>query len=250
MNCKRIEQLLPLYVGGDLKPSLATRIVSHLEWCGRCNWLADEFKESEGWLRSYQAPVFDEAFVGKLKRNVLEEVAAQQTRASSLSSWFGQWNRKQVLALAAMCLAIAGMLALYVYQSRAKLNSGIVSKAASSEGSPGTQVKPDAVAKAAPGASFKAAQVEVKRHRSFKPRMADVEIASRHLEPPRQAPVEEVPAGANAIEQMDDSTDVPVDSREMLRIEIQTSDPNIRIIWFSPKEVDHQPTKPLTNTQQ
>jgi hypothetical protein len=28
------------------------------------------------------------------------------------------------------------------------------------------------------------------------------------------------------------------DSPEMLRIEIQTSDPNIRIIWFAPKEVE------------
>jgi hypothetical protein len=30
----------------------------------------------------------------------------------------------------------------------------------------------------------------------------------------------------------------PDDMPEMLRIEIQTSDPNIRIIWFAPKEVE------------
>ena len=250
MNCRRIEQLLPLYVGGDLKSSLTAQIGSHLEWCGRCNWLADEFKEGQSWIRLYESPVFDEAFVGDLKRSVLEQVAAQQSRASSLTSWIRQWNRRQVLALAAACFVVAGMLALYLYQSRARFNSAIVSKAASSEGSAGTHVKPDAVTKAAPGASFKAEQVAVKRHHSFNKHTAGSEIASRQLEAPPPRPHEGGSAHAKAIEQMDNSTDVPANSRDMLRIEIQTSDPNIRIIWFAPKEVDRQPTKPLTNTQQ
>jgi len=250
MNCKRIKQLLPLYVGGDLKSSLANRIASHLEWCGRCNWLADDFRESQSWIRSYQSPVFDEAFVGDLKQSVLEGVAETRSRASLLPSWIGQWNRRQVLALSATCFVVAGMLALYVYQSRVKLNSAIVSRISNPEASIETKGKPGTVTKEAPGASFKGAQGLVRRRHSFEPRTDDVEIASRHLEPPRPGPVEEVPASANAIEQMDNSSDVPADSRDMLRIEIQTSDPNIRIIWFSPKEVDRQPTKPLTNTQQ
>jgi len=249
MNCRRIEQLLPLYVGGDLKSSLTAQIASHLEWCGRCNWLADDFRESQSWIRSYEAPVFNEAFVGDLKQRVLEGVAERRSRASVLTSWIGQWNRRQVLALAAACFVVAAMLALYVYQSRAKLDSGVVSRISNPEVSIETKEKPGVVTKGAPGAGFKAIQVAVKGHRSFKPRTADVEIASRHLEPARQGPVEEVPASVNVIEQTDNSTDVPVDSREMLRIEIQTSDPNIRIIWFSPKAVDRQPTKPLTNTQ-
>jgi len=250
MNCRRIEQLLPLYVGGDLKSSLATRIASHLEWCGRCNWLADDFRESQSWIRSYESPVFDEAFVGDLKHRALEGVAETRSRASVLTSWIGQWNRRQVLALAATCFVVAGMLALYFYQSRIKLNSNIVSRLSNPEASVETTERPRPVTKAAPGAGFKAGQGLVRRRHSFKPRTADIEIGSSHLEPARQGPVEEVPANANAIEQMDNSSDVPADSRDMLRIEIQTSDPNIRIIWFSPKEVDRQPTKPLTNTQQ
>jgi len=185
-----------------------------------------------------------------LKRRVLVGIAEPRQRAFALTSWIGHWNRRHVLALAAACFVVAAMLALYVYQSRVKLNSGVVSKISNPEVSIETKENPAIVTKAAPGASFKATQVAVKRHRSFKPRTPAVEIASRHLEPRRQGPVEEAPASANAIEQMDNSTDVPVDSRDMLRIEIQTSDPNIRIIWFSPKEVDRQPAKPLTNTQQ
>jgi hypothetical protein len=37
---------------------------------------------------------------------------------------------------------------------------------------------------------------------------------------------------------------LPVDSERMLRIEIQTGDPSIRIIWFAPEEVDSQQTNP------
>jgi hypothetical protein len=38
--------------------------------------------------------------------------------------------------------------------------------------------------------------------------------------------------------------DVKDDSPEMLRIEIQTADPNIRIIWFTPKVADSPQTNP------
>jgi hypothetical protein len=40
--------------------------------------------------------------------------------------------------------------------------------------------------------------------------------------------------------------DGEVDSRPMLRIEFQTSDPNIRIIWFAPSQTDSHQTKPAT----
>ena len=37
------------------------------------------------------------------------------------------------------------------------------------------------------------------------------------------------------------------DSPGMLRIEIQTGDPNIRIIWFAPKEVESPNESPKSN---
>jgi hypothetical protein len=38
-------------------------------------------------------------------------------------------------------------------------------------------------------------------------------------------------------------------NREMTRIEFQTADPNIRIIWLTPKDPDSSSTKPNTNTR-
>lgn len=249
MNCRRIEQLLPLYVEGDLKSSVTTQIASHLELCGRCNWLADEFKESQSWLHSHAAPVFDEAFVGDLKRSVLEQVAEPGARASLLSSWIAQWNRRQVLALAATFLLVVGMLTLYFYQSQATSTSNVVSRSSDPEATPKKEERHASPTESAPGADLKPTRLAMKRRLSLKPQVTDAATRDNLALPPPRIN-EEVVSQTNSIEQVNNSADVPADSREMLRIEIQTSDPNIRIIWFAPKEVDHQPTKPATDTQQ
>jgi Putative zinc-finger len=250
MNCRRIEQLLPLYVEGDLKSSLTIQIASHVEWCGRCNWLADEFKESQSWLRSHEAPVFDEAFVGDLKRSVLKQVAKPGARASLFSSWITQWNRRQVLALAATFLLVVGMLTLYFYQSQARSHSNVVSRVLVPENTIKKEERQAPATESGPGADLRPRRLAATRRRSFKPQIATAAIAGHNLEAPPPRIDEEVVSQANSIERVNNSADVPADSREMLRIEIQTSDPNIRIIWFAPKEVDHQPTKPVTDTQQ
>jgi putative zinc finger protein len=250
MNCRRIEQLLPLYVEGDLKSSLTAQIASHLEWCGRCNWLADEFEESQSWLRSHEAPVFDEAFVGDLKRSVLNRVAASGSRASLFSSWITHWNRRQVLALAMTFLLVVGALTLYFYQSRARSNSDIVSGTSVPEDTIRKEDRQPSAANLDPEAGLKPKDLIVKGRLRFKPQIPRTAITRHDFDgrPPRTD--EEVISQGNPTEQVDSSAGVPGDSREMLRIEIQTSDPNIRIIWFAPKEVNHQPTKPQTDTQQ
>ena len=249
MNCRRIEQLLPLYVEGDLKSSLTIQIASHLELCGRCNWLADEFKESQSWLRSHEAPAFDDAFVGDLKRSVLARVAEPGARASLFSSWITQWNRRQVLALAATLLLVVGMLTLYFYQSQARPNSNVVSIVSDSQDTTKKGDRDLSSKESVAGADLKPKPFAVKRRRSYSPQTTSAANARHNpdVRPPRID--EEVVSPANSIERVNSSADVVPDSGDMLRIEIQTSDPNIRIIWFAPKEVDHQPTKPLTDTQ-
>ena len=59
---------------------------------------------------------------------------------------------------------------------------------------------------------------------------------ARPVEPPLLSGVNKSPETENPDKRM--VPDPTFDSREMLRIEIQTSDPNIRIIWFAPKEVE------------
>src|SRR5258708_7339907 len=118
MNCRRVEKLIPLYVEGDLDSHSRERIASHLEWCGRCNWLADEFRESQSWLRSTQPPEFDETFLSSFKADALKLIAETNAKPSLLSSLIQQWSRRQVFALAGAVMFIVAVIVFYVYQAR------------------------------------------------------------------------------------------------------------------------------------
>ena len=246
MNCRRVETMIPLYVEGDLESRSSDRIASHLEWCGRCNWLADEYKESQSWLRSAEPPVFDDTFLTDLKRDVLKGVSNTRPSflasllGSSLARWTQQWNRRQVLALGAAFMIIFGVLVLYL--SRTRVND--VGAAREIAGQPQGEDKNNPSlplltpgTKRAPGASSEG------RHRS---RVRSL-VSERTVEPPLFSEANKSPETDSPNKKI--VPDATFDSREMLRIEIQTSDPNIRIIWFAPKETD-SPTKPVTDTQQ
>lgn len=240
MNCRRVEKLIPLYVEGDLASRSSERVASHLEWCGRCNRLADEYRESQSWLRTSAEPEFDEAFLTDFKREVLSGVSNTRPSflGSLLGSWTQQWNRRQVLALGAALMLICGVLVLYIYQSKAHLGRPIDELAQQEQNddknshylpglAPGT--------KPAPGASFAG------DHRSRVRSMASQRTVARSL----LSETNKVSESTNADRHMSSTT--TLDSREVLRIEIQTSDPNIRIIWFAPKETDSNQNKPATD---
>lgn len=240
MNCRRVEKLIPLYVEGDLKSDVASYIASHLDWCGRCNWLADEYKESQGWLRSCDPPPFDEATLTGLKAGVLRQIADTSARPSLWTSLMQQWSRRQVFALSAAALMIFGMVVLYVYQTRAKLSAPTPELA---ESGPSEETgRPDAPRRPGPdkatGAGLNKWHLSKKRVRFstsyVKPALARVQPGSRAGAAPDALPTAITNTRFGG-------------SPAMLRIEIQTGDPNIRIIWFAPKETDSHQTKPATD---
>jgi putative zinc finger protein len=246
MNCRRCEHLMPLYVEGDLKSGLADQVSEHLDWCGKCNWLFDEYKESQSWLRSPSAPEFGDAELSALKAGILKRVAETTTRPSLFANLMQHWDRRQVFALSTAALIIAGVVLLYVFQTRVKIVVPIPQQGESrpNEGpkQPGESALADDTERASgPGVN--------KRHRQPKRRY----IKAGRSEPALARRVVE-PNGSEA-RSAAETTRVPtVDSSArfagapaVLRIEIQTSDPNIRIIWFAPKETDSHQAKPATD---
>jgi Putative zinc-finger len=245
MNCRRVQKLIPLHVESDLPSGLANRVASHLEWCGRCNWLADEYKESQGWLRSYTPPEFDEATLDDLKRGLMKRVADSNARPSLLASLAQQWSRRPLLALSAGLLIILGMVVLYIYQARAKVNFNVIAQ----------EVKPTPPEQTptpgpgeAPGATLTGPEIERTGHHSFKGRGRNQTMATHALARPVGSQTTGIRESVGAVME---PTPAPSDnangSRDMLRIEIQTGDPNIRIIWFAPKETDSHQNKPATD---
>ncbi|HTF37717.1 MAG TPA: zf-HC2 domain-containing protein [Blastocatellia bacterium] len=241
MNCRRVEKLIPLYVEGDLAPGIADRLTSHLDWCGRCNWLADEYKESQSWLRTSEPPEFDEAFLDNLKAGVLSRIEETSARPSLLASLVQQWSRKQVFALSAALLIIFGALVFYIYQVRTRANPSVL-EAVEPPPNDDTITPNEPRLATKPGQATGAALSKARRGKSqatTKPRRGNATIAERTLEPPFMSQTRQLEESATTSAEPRNALPGSADDLpEMLRIEIQTSDPNIRIIWFAPKEVE------------
>lgn len=240
MNCRRVRRLIPLYVEDDVDASVARRVAAHIEWCGQCNWLADEYRESQGWLRASALPEFDENQLSAIKHSVLTEIAAIRQRPSALAL-LAQWNRRHVLALSTAVLMIFGMVLLYLYQTRVKTTpSPVVAKETRPEDeSQSEPANPSTVAKPAPGAHPKPRRLPSHEHRRLVARTPRMTAPDKN-----ESQVAEVATQSAQTVMRSDSS---ATSKETLRIEIQTSDPLIRIIWFAPKETDQHQSKPATD---
>ncbi|MFY9558261.1 MAG: zf-HC2 domain-containing protein [Blastocatellia bacterium] len=226
MKCRRVEKLLPLYVEGDVEPRLAGRIASHLDWCGRCNWLADEYKESQNWLHSRQVPEFDETQLGDLKREVLIQVGG--LRPSLFASLVQHWSRRQVLALSGALLIVLGVLLFYIQQSNRNAAQPVSELA---KENPAEAPERRFESAGGPPANRRLVPPRVpKLHSYLKRRNENHSIARQNLDRSHYARAAQVSSRATQTSYSFG------DSRDMLRIEIQTGDPNIRIIWFAPKE--------------
>ncbi len=245
MKCRRVEKLIPLYVADDLASGVADRITSHIEWCGRCNWLADEYKESRAWIRSSEPPDFETASLNELKAGVMRRIAETNAQPSLLSSLRQQWGRRQVLALSTAMLIIFGVVVFYLYQTRMSVIPQPVEAIKQPPVSPNPPVNkpprtPDTVAATVAGFTK---PHHANRNARFRARGGTANKTGQAVEPNLFAratrPVE---SGAPLPERADNIPGDVNDSPGTLRIEIQTSDPNIRIIWFAPREVESPKT--------
>ena len=236
MKCRRVKKLLPLYVEGDLASNRAESISAHLDWCGQCNWLADEYKESQNWLRTNKAPEFDQAFLDGFKSTVMRRVEETAVRPSLLASITQHWSRRRVLAMSGAMLIAIGMVLFYTYQTRLNVRIPPVETA---KQIPETEKVPGDVPKVNVDNSEQNPSVtsEHTRHHA-KQKTHRTEPLTSVQEPPLFSQVNRWNELGSTNEVAVTPHDVKDDSPEMLRIDIQTADPNIRIIWFTPKIAD------------
>lgn len=242
MNCRRIQDLIPLYVEGDLKESRALEIASHLDTCDVCRGLMDEFCESQQWVRAGAEPDFDEAFFDDLRQSVFANIESLRARPSFFQLLKGRMLLKPALALTVALMIIAAGMAFYIYSGKTKNDSSDdpVAKEKQTEEEEPTATPPEKEEKI------------IKKHRVHRPRPRQTDSMMAKVR-------EDVELVEPVIEQqfVSDNTDwTPLEWKTserttlpegMTRIEFRTADPNIRIIWFAPKEKDSKQSKPITD---
>ena len=183
MSCRRVQQLLPLYIGHDLDAGDEAEVVAHLRGCAACSSLADEFLRSRQLLHRLEPAPFDEKAYAEIRSRVLEKISRQPVASPFLP--------RLAWGLAAV-LFVAILLASRLIDHR-------------EEPRPIAAKIPEVVATPPPAPAA--------------PPEPPLVVAERR-EPPR-APKRRRPSAPPAQAEL-----------VKVRMEIQTSDPNIRIIWF------------------
>jgi hypothetical protein len=221
MNCTHTTELLPLYVADDLPPAKAEIVRDHLRECSECRMLAEEFSESREWLQSAAVADLADNFYEDLRADVWGRIDAEKARLPFWAIWsnlFPRLNWWPVLATAAALL----LFALGLFTLRRETGSiGVPTPPA-----PVVEVQPTPeLLRNTGGETVAKETIKAPKIKSIRPKerlpLIRIPVPVVPLRVPELAQIEKP-----AIEQ----------NPEMIRIEIQTADPNIRIIWLAPKE--------------
>ena len=236
MNCRRIEELIPLYVSGDVDRRLSGEVQSHLKTCGGCAELAAEYEASRNWLSGAPSD-FYEALLADVKRGIMRELenAKPQAGLFALMSETIAGTLLRPAVASGLLLVVFGALTFWLYAERqgSKPTQAVLTE---DNGAP-ERVARDSLGGAMPSAKKQPPRTGMNHH----PRAAGLSSNRRQ----RSIGVTEEQVITQIAEAKNEAhSPSAVDSDGMLRIEIQTVDPNIRIIWFAPKEIDNQHTNP------
>jgi anti-sigma factor RsiW len=98
MNCNSFEEWIALYVEGDLEPSRARNVESHLESCVSCQRFLKELEASQTIVKELAGEALDPASFSVVRQRVMQEVNRRQARpvwwrllSPALARWHPAW---------------------------------------------------------------------------------------------------------------------------------------------------------------
>jgi len=232
LNCKRAARMISLYVAGDLVGAPEREVAAHLAACDGCRRLAEEFSESRSLLtEACASPEFGAEFYAGIRHAVLGEIVSDQMLAKP-SLFRPQWLYATAFAV---IVIVSGVMLQHFAGTRREPPPDVpVVKVQPTSGqtevpSPREKHEPGG----APGAQA-----------SKDPALANPHGSSRHFAEARQPDALLSQAALLSAAQIEPASQASTSlgpvaletSSQISRIEIQTADPNIRIIWLSPQE--------------
>ena len=211
MNCKNVEPLLSLYVGRDLEEEQSRLVAAHLQCCAECGVAADEYARTSQLLQEYEAPLFSDEVYAGIREHVLDEIQAESsTRVSPgiFSHLFLALVQPRMRWITAAVLLAISVPALYLSRK------------------PSHQLPNDQ-----PVAVRSEIRNESAGSSSFSNKGQD-HTATTHPPIIRKRKANAGVVATNRSRKLDKTQ--PSSAQAPLRVEMQTSNRNIRIIWLSP----------------
>jgi anti-sigma factor RsiW len=209
MKCPSVAKLLPLYVEGDLPRRKDARVREHLRSCLPCRGLAEEYRGSQQWLHASAGPALPGEKLEELRQAVWRRLD-EEPRPSALwlafeRGWIAlrRWAGQPSVAVAAVGLVVLGSVTM-------------------------TRM-----------AGVGGARLGVPADLPHEELSSDATEPSDDPEFLATATPDELVEGAEPGEA--EATEETADHN--MRIEIQTKDPNVRIIWLTPPTTEAAPVE-------
>jgi hypothetical protein len=245
MNCREIEKFLPLYAGHDLSARREQSIAAHLQSCAACSAAAAEYREARDLLHAFTPPAFsDETYAG-IRQRVWEQIEIESGSPSLLDAIAAWFQPRLVWTTVAALLVIVSVVGVYFSVKRFSVRQEAIA------------VVPETVPQSPDGPGEEvAADPANPDKKNTGPRRADIPRRQRgpgRLVAPDQAG--SVVAYAPDAQRTKSEPTSPIIGTEdpdlgsrasagTLRMELQTRDPNIRIIWFTQRD-----SKPVAHSK-
>ena len=254
MNCRRIEELLPLFVEEDLGEAAMSAVERHVQGCATCSSRLEEYGASQDWLRSGPMPEFDEAFYLDLQRSVLREMKGGRPRPSFFHKLKEGWSLNPQWAMAVLALLLVGALAFFL-SARRQRGIGAPDERARELLPAPPQNRPEQKEKIPEPKERRRGHrndLQVVKHTQKKAPVRDLRLTLPAVDPDGMKVAEAVAESRteNKVEldpfgtgEIQSAFHLDKTFEQMTRMEFQTNDPNIRIIWFAPKVSSPQSTK-------
>lgn len=241
MNCKNFQDLLPLHAGRDTDEKQAFLVDRHLESCAECAISASEYYEAGQLLQMFEPPVFGEDDYADIRSRVWQEIERKPS-AGTFSQLPGYLFRPRVrIAFAsALMLAIAGF-SYYFIANQATIGPQVAGSFAPDRNTiaanpelvilpPSQKIENDApaivktdnrVARMRRSTERKDPKPVLHRSETIKAQEYNRSMAVKDREEGNNEPAALLVHNEGK-------------AQRTVRMEMQTRDPNIRIIWFSP----------------
>lgn len=238
MNCKNVEPLLSLYVGRDLEEEHSRSVAAHLQSCTKCALAADEYAGASQLLQGYEPPFFSDEIYAGIREQVLNKIE-RESHAPVRSGLFSQLflalvQPRMRWVTAALLLAIS-VTALYLSRNslRQPPNDQHVAVRTREPNQAGSRadVRSDKRNASVGSSSFSnkgTRRSPITRNREANP---GVVATNRARELDKTTKVDS-PTNDGVVQRVV-GVSQPPSAPAPLRVEMQTSDRNIRIIWLS-----------------
>ncbi len=237
MNCPEFENQIALYVGGDLLEKEMIKVEKHLALCASCTEFMVELQESQLSLVKFGQIDVSEAVFTNLRASVLAQIVVKNEKVSWWQRLFnfhyGFWRYAVLTSSIAIITIFGGYLFLNTNKTTNQ-NVTIANQNIKTTIPPNNKLEENHTTNVAKTQNQPVQMANKKINRNVKYANKINKIKKVYSEIKSVNSDLEIVNTASLDNKIFSSVDVKAENQ--VKMEIQTSNPNIRIIWFVNKE--------------